>query len=77
MSVKTVARLERGQNVSFETVIRIMQALGLDEHLAQLVPELDVMPIDRVRLKGKERQRARRSQATPAQPWRWEDGDKS
>jgi transcriptional regulator with XRE-family HTH domain len=75
VSRRTITRLENGQSVSLDTLLRVMRALGLAGRLATLLPDPAVRPIDRVRLKGKERRRARaRTKQTPT-AWSWaEDG---
>jgi transcriptional regulator with XRE-family HTH domain len=76
VSRRTITRLENGGGVSLDTLIRVMQALGLADRLEALVPDPDVRPIDRVRLKGKQRQRARRKappQSTGTSGWTWAD----
>jgi putative transcriptional regulator len=73
VSRRTVTRLTDGQAVSLDTFVRIMQALKLTDHLAALLPDPSVRPVDRVRLSGEERQRARASSKTAAAPWRWGD----
>jgi putative transcriptional regulator len=50
-----------------------MRALGIANRLEALFPEPGISPIDRVRLQGKQRQRARRpSRADPGE-WTWGD----
>ena len=49
-----------------------MQALRLTDHLAALLPDPSVRPVDRVRLDGAERQRASGKRAEPAD-WTWGD----
>ncbi len=72
VSRSTITRLARGQNISFDSFIRVMQALDLSDHLAALLPNPSVRPIERIRLRGKERRRASAAQ-TDAGPWRWGD----
>lgn len=59
VSRSTITRLADGQGISLDSFVRILQALGLGDHLAALLPDPRVRPVDRVRLEGKERQRAR------------------
>lgn len=74
VSLNTLRRLEDGQNVSLDTLMRVMEALGLGERLDALTPQADVRPVDRVRMADKaERKRARPTQAKPAAPWTWGD----
>ncbi|MEX0901379.1 MAG: helix-turn-helix transcriptional regulator [Pseudohongiellaceae bacterium] len=73
VSRRTITRLENGKGVSLDTLIRILQALGVSDRLETLLPDPAVRPIDRVRLKGRERQRARSTQNPEPAPWHWDD----
>lgn len=59
VSLRTIGRLEKGQGVSFDTLIRVLIALRIQQNLATLLPDPVIRPIDRVNLKGNERKRAR------------------
>ena len=74
VSRKTLTRLSEGKPVSLDTFVRVMQALRLADHLAALLPDPGVRPVDRVRLKGSERRRARKKRAERSE-WRWGDED--
>lgn len=76
VSRRTVTRLENGGGISVETLIRIMRALGIASHLDALLPEPGIRPIDRVRLKGRQRQRARAKSADTAGDWTWGDDER-
>lgn len=70
----TVARLEKGAASSIETVVRVMLALGLRSHLQALLPDPSIRPIERVRLQGRERRRARPKKSTSSSvPFEWGD----
>ena len=75
VSRRTISRMENGQGISLETLIRVLRALGLEQNLAQLVPEVGIQPIERVREKRtKPRQRASRPRKpTEKKPWKWGD----
>lgn len=75
VSRKTLTRLSDGKPVSLDTFVRVMQALRLADHLAALLPDPGVRPVDRVRLEGSERQRAKKKRAERSE-WRWGDEDK-
>jgi transcriptional regulator with XRE-family HTH domain len=75
VSRRTITRLENGGGISVETLIRLMRALGIANRLEALLPEPGVTPIDRVRLKGKERQRARRPAGAETGEWTWGDDE--
>lgn len=75
-SVSSVKRLEAGENTSLDTFIRVLTALGLADHLTGFLPDPDVRPIERVKRKGHERQRAsgRKGSAKPTE-WAWGEDD--
>ena len=72
VSRRTITRLENGESVSLDTFIRILAALGMLERLEALLPEPAVSPIERVRQRGRERQRASKGSSRSA-AWRWDD----
>lgn len=76
VSRRTMNRLADGQSISLDSFLRIMQALHLTDHLAALLPDPSVRPVDRVRLDGAERQRASGKRAAPA-AWKWGDEEES
>jgi transcriptional regulator with XRE-family HTH domain len=78
VGVATVQRLERGRSVALTSLIRVLRVLGLLEALDRAVPELLPSPIEQLRLRGRQRQRARRARSTgdtTEHPdlWRWGD----
>ena len=72
VSRSTITRLARGQSISVDSFVRIMQALGLADHLAALLPNPNVRPVERIRLDGTERRRAS-SKRKVAGNWTWKD----
>jgi transcriptional regulator with XRE-family HTH domain len=73
ISRRTITRLESGQSVSLDTLLRVMRALGLSGRLATLLPEPSVQPVERVRFKSKERKRARARKQPATGAWTWAD----
>ena len=74
VSKNTVRRLEAGENVSLDALIRVMGALKIAGRLDALTPSLDVRPIERIRPAGKERRRASpASKPVAASRWAWGD----
>jgi transcriptional regulator with XRE-family HTH domain len=73
----TVVRLAEGSGVSLDSFIRVMQALGLAGHLAALLPDPRVRPVEEVRLGGRRQRASGRGGEASAGDWRWgdEDGD--
>jgi len=73
VSTKTLQRLEKGEGVSLDTFIRVLQALRLQENLKILLPDSSIRPVDRVRFKGRERMRARPPKRQKrSSPWTWD-----
>lgn len=78
VSKKTIERLEAGEPAALSSFIRVLRALGLMDALDRVVPEPAPSPIERLKLKGKQRQRAAGSRVTgqsseEAKPWTWGD----
>lgn len=74
---RTVSRIEAGTGSSLETLIRVLRALGLADRLDALLPHPEVRPIERIRLQGRQRQRARPTARDAASEWTWADDDES
>jgi len=76
VSRSTITRLSQdGKGVSFDSFIRVMQALGLAHHLDALLPDPTVRPVERVRFKGSQRRRAREKSKTGGSDWSWDDAN--
>ena len=79
VSKATIERLEAGEPVKSTSLIRVLRSLGRLEVLDQLLPEPLPSPIERLKLQGGRRQRARarheKDGDKSAQPWRWADED--
>ena len=58
VSRSTMTRIADGQSISLDSFIRVVKALGLADHLAALLPDPEVRPIELVRHKGQHRRRA-------------------
>jgi len=77
VSRSTMTRIADGRSISLDSFIRVIKALGLAEHLATLLPDPEVRPVELVRREGKHRLRASGKRKAPA-PWSWGDeGDDS
>ena len=70
---RTVERIEAGQSTQTANLIRIFRVLGLIDGLAVLIPEKGARPLDLLKLKGKQRQRAstRKRTKSSGDPWTW------
>ena len=73
VSRRTITRMENGEGVSLDTLIRVMRALGVVDRMQILLPDPAVRPIDRVRLSGRTRKHARPASAENSSPWQWGD----
>ena len=58
VSVFTVAQVEKGNAVSFGTVIAILRVLRLMDNLEMLLPEIKISPVEMLKLKGETPKRA-------------------
>jgi len=75
VSPRTIGRLEKGQGVSFDTLIRVLMALGIQQNLGALLPDPTVRPVERIDIGGTERKRARPGTSrTEPTTWSWGDG---
>jgi putative transcriptional regulator len=77
VSKRTVERLEAGESIKSNSLIRVLRALGQLEALDRMVPEPLPSPVERVRLQGRRRRRATNPrgdrEGESAAPWRWGD----
>ena len=77
VSKATIERLEAGEPVKSTSFIRVLRSLGRLEALDQLLPEPLPSPIERIRLQGRRRQRARTPRGGQGEEekgaWRWGD----
>ncbi|MEJ2610004.1 MAG: helix-turn-helix transcriptional regulator [Candidatus Thiodiazotropha sp.] len=72
VSRSTMTRIADGQSVSLDSFIRVIKALGLADHLAALLPDPNVRPVELARHEGQHRQRASSKRKT-VEPWSWGD----
>jgi transcriptional regulator with XRE-family HTH domain len=75
VSQRTVERLEAGESTQLSNFLRILRALDLLEGLEALLPKLPPSPIDQLKLKGRQRQRASsiREPEARSRAWTWKD----
>jgi transcriptional regulator with XRE-family HTH domain len=71
---RTLERIEAGASAQMSSLIRILRALDALPGLDLLLPENAPRPMDLLKRKGRQRQRAsaRRTDAPP-KPWTWDD----
>ncbi|MBJ7348276.1 MAG: helix-turn-helix domain-containing protein [Thermoleophilaceae bacterium] len=75
VSKDTVERMEAGGATRLPSLIRVLRVLGLLDQLNVLVPEPLPSPLEQVKLHGKQRQRARRSNTDQERKKTWVWGD--
>lgn len=77
VSRSTMTRIADGKSISLDSFIRVIKALGLADHLANLLPDPTVRPVELAKHDGQRRQRAS-GKRKPAAPWSWgTDGDET
>lgn len=75
VSLRTIGRLKRGEGISLDTFIRVLTALNIQHHLATLLPDPTIRPVERISGPKKERKRARPKPSAPkTRAWSWGDG---
>ena len=72
VSRSTMTRIANGQSISLDSFIRVIKALGLADHLATLLPDPQVRPVEMVQQEGRQRRRAS-SKRKITEPWSWSD----
>jgi len=75
ISSRTIIRLEKGEGISFDTLIRVLMALGIQQNLETLLPDPSVRPIEQINIKRNERQRARPRSKDKTASWSWGNGE--
>lgn len=73
VSRSTMTRMADGKPISLDSFVRVMIALRLTDHLAALLPDPSIRPIERVQMDGIDRQRAS-ARKDDASAWKWGDG---
>lgn len=77
ISPRTLSRLESGENSSLDTLVRLMQALQLHNHLASLLPDPGIQPVQQFAQKGATQKRVRKSTVKKSsdKAWTWDEGE--
>lgn len=68
---QTIKNFESGKNVSLLTLIQILRVFGNLESLNQFLPDPGISPIQLLKLKGKERERASRANLDTENQSKW------
>ena len=77
VSTSTIQRIEQGNSTQASNLIRILRALNLLGNLEVLIPEPANSPIQQVKMRGKQRQRASAPTDKQDQPSEWSWGDET
>lgn len=70
VSRRTMTRLADGKVISLDSFVRVMIALRLTDHLAAMLPDPSIRPVERVQFEGAERRRASRKKDETSE-WNW------
>lgn len=75
VSERTIIRMEKGRSTQLNNLIRVLRVLDLLQNLDALLPAPPLSPIQQVKLRGKQRERASSSPQGPVskKPWKWGD----
>ena len=60
-SLNTIQRVESGEPVRTDVLVKVMRALGLLENMEGLIPEQPISPIQMKKIQGEKRKRASRT----------------
>lgn len=71
ISKRTLERIEAGHSCQLVSLIRVMRVLEVMHGLETLLPTAEPRPMDLLKRKGKQRQRAsrQRNKTPPSSPW--------
>lgn len=61
VNISTVSRIEKGQNIMFDSYLRIMRVLEMLDNLDEFIPEPPRSPLLMKKLMGKKKQRIKKS----------------
>ncbi|MCB1841736.1 MAG: helix-turn-helix transcriptional regulator [Halioglobus sp.] len=72
---RTLERMEAGHSSQLSSLIRVLRVLDAMPGLEALVPEASPRPMELLKRKGRQRQRASRPRVGqgPPDPWQWKD----
>ena len=74
ISLRSLQYFENGTDIKFETLIKIIMALGLDDNLEFLVPDVNAGPIRSLEIKKHGmRKRVRKKNDTEVPAFKWGD----
>lgn len=71
VSLKTLGNAEDGQNVSLETLLRLLQGLGRLSEMSAVLADEGPSPIELAARRGRQRQRVRARSDDDDREWQW------
>jgi len=75
VSSRTLIRAEHGHSIQASSLLRVLRALQLLDNLDALIPAPALSPVQQLRLRGKQRQRASSRPSGPKREGAWSWGD--
>ncbi len=80
VSRKTIMRLENGQSIQLDNFLRILGAMSLLDNVKQIIPAVSISPMQQLKLRGKERERASSAKKNVRttngdEQWFWKDDE--
>jgi len=67
-----VARIEAGEGGTIDSLLRIMQALDIEDRVELLLPDASLSPLDpRSEIGPRQRARSRHTEKSAEEPWSW------
>ncbi len=73
ISVRTLIRLEAGDNSTLDTLMRVMRAFGIETRVDTLFPDAQTSPLQPGSATGKRPQRVRDKATPKPKGWSWGD----
>lgn len=73
VSLKTLSRIESGENVSIENFLNALRALDLIQNLNLLIPDQEFIPTELIKSKNQRKRVSRKKKETEARRWKWGD----
>ena len=82
ISLATLKRIEHGSHATlFVNMLNVLHALGVEQNLDQIIPEIPLSPVQLAKLQGSVRKRAGRkrtiSPSLGTTNWTWRDDKRS
>lgn len=73
VSLRSISRLEQGDSVQLETVIKVLIALNLQDNINLLIPDQNVRPSAYLKSSESNRKRVRKTVKTEVGIFKWGD----